>query len=58
MRGLDDLVRAGKVLYTGISDALAWWVAQANTLAHLRGRSPFAGLQIEYNLSSEPSSAS
>ena len=23
----------GKVLYTGISDAPAWWVAQANTLA-------------------------
>jgi aryl-alcohol dehydrogenase-like predicted oxidoreductase len=50
MRGLDDLVRAGKVLYTGISDAPAWWVAQANTLAHLRGWSAFAGLQIEYSL--------
>ncbi len=34
MRGLDDLVRAGKVLYTCISDASAWWIAQANTLAH------------------------
>jgi aryl-alcohol dehydrogenase-like predicted oxidoreductase len=50
MRGLDDLVRAGKVLYTGISDAPAWWIAQANTLAYLRGWSAFAGLQIEYNL--------
>jgi len=50
MRGLDDLVRAGKVLYVGISDAPAWWIAQANTLAHLRGWSPFIGLQIEYNL--------
>src|SRR5258706_7122965 len=50
MRGLDDLVRAGKVLYTGISDAPAWWIAQANTLAHFRGWSPFVGLQIEYNL--------
>src|SRR5882672_3024235 len=50
MRGLDDLVRAGKVLYTGISDAPAWWIAQANTLAHLRGWSPFVGLQIEYSL--------
>ena len=50
MRGLDDLVRAGKVLYVGISDAPAWWVAQANTLAHLRGWSPFIGLQIEYSL--------
>jgi aryl-alcohol dehydrogenase-like predicted oxidoreductase len=50
MRALDDLVRAGKVLYTGISDAPAWWIAQANTLAHLRGWSPFIGLQIEYSL--------
>ncbi len=50
VRGLDDLVRAGKVLYVGISDAPAWWIAQANTLAHLRGWSPFIGLQIEYNL--------
>jgi aryl-alcohol dehydrogenase-like predicted oxidoreductase len=50
MRGLDDLVRAGKVLYTGISDAPAWWIAQANTLAHLRDWSPFIGLQIEYSL--------
>jgi aryl-alcohol dehydrogenase-like predicted oxidoreductase len=50
MRGLDDLVRAGKVLYTGISDAPAWWIAQANTLAYLRGWSPFVGLQIEFSL--------
>src|SRR6266568_2808818 len=50
MRGLDDLVRQGKVLYVGVSDAPAWWVAQANTLATLRGWSPFVGLQIEYSL--------
>src|SRR3981189_2870507 len=50
MRGLDDLVRQGKVLYVGISDAPAWWIAQANTLAHVRGWSPFVGLQIEYSL--------
>jgi aryl-alcohol dehydrogenase-like predicted oxidoreductase len=50
MRGLDDLVRQGKVLYAGISDAPAWWIAQANTLAFLRGWSPFVGLQIEYSL--------
>src|SRR5882672_7531668 len=50
MRGLDDLVRAGKVLYVGISDAPAWWIAQANTLAQLRGWSAFIGLQIEYSL--------
>jgi len=50
MRGLDDLVRAGKVLYVGISDAPAWVVSQANTLASLRGWTPFVGLQVEYSL--------
>jgi len=50
MRGLDDLVRAGKVLYVGISNTPAWIVSQANTLADLRGWSPYIGLQIEYSL--------
>src|SRR5512134_935783 len=50
MRALDDAVRAGKVLYVGISDAPAWIVSQANTLATLKGWSPFAALQIQYNL--------
>lgn len=50
MRALDDQVRAGKVLYVGISDVPAWIVSQANTMAELRGWSPFAGLQVEYSL--------
>lgn len=50
MRGFDDLVSQGKVLHAGVSDAPAWWVAQANTLAALRGWSPFIALQIEYSL--------
>jgi aryl-alcohol dehydrogenase-like predicted oxidoreductase len=50
MRALDDVVRAGKVLYIGISDAPAWVVARANTLAEWRGWTPFAGLQVPYNL--------
>ncbi len=50
MRALDDVIREGKALYIGISDAPAWWVAQANTLAELRGWSPFVGMQIEYSL--------
>src|ERR1700741_553872 len=54
MRGLDDLVRQGKVLYVGISDAPAWWVAQANTLATRHGWSPFAGLKIEASLVARP----
>lgn len=50
MRALDDVVRAGKVLYVGISDAPAWWTAQANTLASLSGWSPLIGIQIQYSL--------
>ena len=50
MRAFDDLVRHGKVMYIGISDAPAWWIAQANTLAQLRGWTQFIGLQIEYSL--------
>jgi aryl-alcohol dehydrogenase-like predicted oxidoreductase len=50
MRAFDDLVRAGKVLYIGISDAPAWWIARANTIAEWRGWTQFTGLQIEYNL--------
>lgn len=50
MRALDDVVRAGKVLYVGISDAPAWVVSRANTLASLKGWSPFAALQIQYGL--------
>ncbi len=50
MRAFDDLVRAGKVLYIGISDAPAWVVSQCNTLAQLRGWTQFIGLQIEYSL--------
>ena len=50
MRAFDDLIRAGKVLYIGISDAPAWVVSQCNTLAELRGWTQFIGLQIEYSL--------
>jgi aryl-alcohol dehydrogenase-like predicted oxidoreductase len=50
VRALDDQVRLGKVLYVGISDSPAWVVAQANTLAELRGWSPFAGLQLPYSV--------
>ena len=50
MRGLDDLVRQGKVLYIGISDTPAWEVSRANTLAELRGWSRFVGLQVRYSL--------
>jgi aryl-alcohol dehydrogenase-like predicted oxidoreductase len=50
MRGMDDLVSQGKVLYVGISDTPAWVVSRANTIAELRGWSQFVGLQIRYSL--------
>jgi aryl-alcohol dehydrogenase-like predicted oxidoreductase len=50
MRTLDDLIRSGKVLYAGISDAPAWVVSHANTIAELKGWSPFTGLQVPYSL--------
>jgi len=50
MRALDDAVRAGKILYVGISDAPAWLVSRANTLAEWRGWTPCAAVQAPYNL--------
>lgn len=50
LRGLDDLIRAGKVLHAGLSDTPAWVVAQANTLADARGWSPFVAVQAPYSL--------
>ena len=50
MRALDDAVRSGKVLAIGISDAPAWVVSRANTLAQWRGWTAFAGLQVPYSL--------
>jgi aryl-alcohol dehydrogenase-like predicted oxidoreductase len=50
MAALDDLVRAGKVRYIGVSDTPAWKIAEANVTARFRGWSAFIGLQIEYSL--------
>jgi aryl-alcohol dehydrogenase-like predicted oxidoreductase len=50
MAALEDLVRAGKVRYLGVSDTPAWKVAEANVTARFRGWSAFIGLQIEYSL--------
>ncbi len=49
-RGLDDLVRAGKVNYVAFSDSPAYIVAEANTRAELMGWSRFIGLQVPYSL--------
>jgi aryl-alcohol dehydrogenase-like predicted oxidoreductase len=50
MSALEDLVRAGKVRYLGVSDTPAWKIAEANVTARFRGWSAFIGLQIEYSL--------
>jgi aryl-alcohol dehydrogenase-like predicted oxidoreductase len=50
MRALDDQVRAGKILHIGFSNAPAWVIALANTLALERRLTPFTALQLHYNL--------
>ncbi|WP_411146636.1 aldo/keto reductase [Streptomyces sp. x-80] len=50
LRGMDDLVRQGKVLYVAISNAPAWQVSRMQAIADLRGWSPLIALQIEYSL--------
>lgn len=50
MRGLDDLVSAGKVRYIALSDVPAWYGARAQTLADWRGYERLCALQLEYSL--------
>ena len=50
LRALDDLVTAGKVRYVGSSNFAAWQLARANTLAEVRGWTPFATIQNHYHM--------
>jgi len=50
LRGMDDLIKQGKINYAAISDTPAWVVAKGNTLAELMGWSQFIALQVEYSL--------
>lgn len=50
MRALDDLVRAGKILYVGASNLPAWLIAQGNTMAQFQDWSPFIATQVEYSI--------
>jgi aryl-alcohol dehydrogenase-like predicted oxidoreductase len=50
LRGLDDLVRSGKILYVGFSNFPAWRISRGSVLAELRGFAPIAGIQFEYSL--------
>jgi aryl-alcohol dehydrogenase-like predicted oxidoreductase len=50
VRGLDDLARAGKILYAGLSNFSAWRLARAATIAELTRSVPIAASQFEYSL--------
>jgi len=50
LAGLDDLIRAGKILHGGLSNFPAWRVAGAALRADLRGLAPLVGIQTEYSL--------
>ncbi|WP_460141461.1 aldo/keto reductase [Pseudomonas sp. S2_E01] len=50
LRGFDDLVRAGKIHYAGLSNFPAWRIARADVLAEVRGFAPIAAIQVEYSL--------
>jgi len=50
MRGLEDVVRAGKVRYLGISNHPAWMVAKANGIADKMGWTKFVALQNYYSI--------
>jgi aryl-alcohol dehydrogenase-like predicted oxidoreductase len=50
VRGMDDLVRSGKVHHVALSNYPAWQVSAAATLADLRGWAPIVGVQTEYSL--------
>jgi len=50
LRALDDLVRQGKILYTGASNFAAWQVEKALGVAAKAGWTPFHVLQPMYSL--------
>lgn len=50
VRGLDDLARAGKILYAGLSNFPAWRLAHAATIAALTNAVPVAAGQFEHSL--------
>jgi aryl-alcohol dehydrogenase-like predicted oxidoreductase len=49
MQSLNDMVRAGKVLYLGVSDTPAWIVAKANQYARDHGLRQFVVYQGKWN---------
>ncbi len=50
LRTFDDLTRAGKIRYAGLSDVPAWYAARAQTLAEAHAMTPMVNLQLPYSL--------
>lgn len=50
LRAARDEIARGRVLSLGMSNAPAWWVSRAHTLAESRGWDPICGIQVEYSL--------
>ena len=48
--GLNNVVKAGKARYIGISNCYAWQLAKANALAEREGFAKFVSVQGHYNL--------
>jgi aryl-alcohol dehydrogenase-like predicted oxidoreductase len=50
LRGLDDLVHQGKILYPAISNAAAWQIMKGLGISTAKGLARFACIQPMYNL--------
>ncbi|MFB9834289.1 aldo/keto reductase [Actinoallomurus acaciae] len=50
VRTFDDLVRAGKIRYAGLSDVPAWYAARAQSFAEAHALTPMINLQLPYSL--------
>ena len=49
LRGLDDLVRAGKIRYGGLGNFPAWRVSRGDAIAAAHGWAPIAAITAEYS---------
>ena len=47
---VEDIAKAGKVLYAGFSNLPAWVVARADVIAAVKGWSPIVGIDILYSV--------
>ena len=50
LRGLEDLARAGKIIYAGLSNFPAWRLSRAATIAELKNTVPIAAAQFQHSL--------